>query len=248
MIQDTLTDSVHKEVDTVNFLGTRIESEFQQLQINDNTTESWIFVIIVGLLAILAFGLFFHKTKFSLLLKSSVVQRHSNQLVRESNPLSERISLILLLVYLFAFSLYIYYLIKYFTDITELISGMTLYAMILGFIFLSWFFKTLIIRITGNVFYTRKQAYLHIVSNFLLNISAGLIYLILIIPMVYSQPLIMMYTGLALIVSTFIFKVYKGFQIGLNFSKFSKFHLFLYLCTLEILPVVIMVKFCLTFL
>ena len=37
---------------------------------------------------------------------------------------------------------------------------------------------------------------------------------------------------------------YRGFQIGMNFTKFSKFHLFLYLCTLEILPVVVMVKFC----
>ncbi len=246
--QDTIADTIQSKIDTTNFLGTNVKSEFQQLQLIDHNIENWIFILIICLLAILSFGLFFHKKKFELVLQASIIQRHTNQLIRESNPLSERISLILLLIYLFSFSLFIYYGLLIFTNVEVILSGLLLYTVIFSVVFISWLLKTILIKISGILFNTQQQATQHIISNFLLNISTGLIYLIIDIPMIYSQPLIMIYVGVLLIIITFVLKVYRGFQIGLNFTKFSKFHLFLYLCTLEILPVIVIVKFCYIFL
>ena len=244
MLQDTIIDSIQAKIDTTNFLGNNIKSEFQKFQLIDHNIENWVFVIIICLLAILSFGLFFHRKKFGSVLRASVIQRHTNQLLRESNPLYERISLILLLVYLFSFSLFIYFGLMIYTDVEIVISGLLLFAIILSLVFLSWLLKSIIIKLTGLVFYSHHHANLHMISNFLINISAGLIYLVIIIPMIYSHPIIMLYLGVLLMIITFVLKVYRGFQIGMNFTKFSKFHLFLYLCTLEILPVVVMVKLC----
>jgi hypothetical protein len=50
------------------------------------------------------------------------------------------------------------------------------------------------------------------------------------------------YTGAGIFVSFLCIRLLRGAIIGFNSIRISKFYLFLYLCTLEILPFVIMVK------
>jgi len=61
------------------------------------------------------------------------------------------------------------------------------------------------------------------------------------------SPLVFIYSGFGLI-SVFLFtRLARGLIIGFNSMRVSKFYLFLYLCTLEFLPLLFAVKFLVKF-
>jgi hypothetical protein len=56
------------------------------------------------------------------------------------------------------------------------------------------------------------------------------------------SPEVFIYSGGSVFVLLLLIRVLRGVLIGFNSIRVSKFYLFLYLCTLEILPFVIMAK------
>jgi hypothetical protein len=53
---------------------------------------------------------------------------------------------------------------------------------------------------------------------------------------------ITLYIAICIVFLLFIYRFFRGLSIGTGNTKFSLFHLFLYLCTLEILPYMIVAK------
>ncbi len=77
----------------------------------------------------------------------------------------------------------------------------------------------------------------NITGTFLLPLSIGLAY-------VHDIPTnVILNTGIAFLGFAFLFKLYKGLTIASSYNSLHLFYLFLYICTLEILPVAIAVKF-----
>jgi hypothetical protein len=58
----------------------------------------------------------------------------------------------------------------------------------------------------------------------------------------HVNPVVFIYTGLFLIIGFLCMRLLRGIVIGMRSNRVSKFYLFLYLCTLEIVPFVILVK------
>jgi len=56
------------------------------------------------------------------------------------------------------------------------------------------------------------------------------------------SPSVFIYAGYAIIGGFLAVRLIRGLAIGFNSSRVSKFYLFLYLCTLEILPFIVLVK------
>ncbi len=228
--------------DTVNFLGNTITND-QIIVESENTQESWVFILILICFTILAFARFYHRTRFEMIIQASLLYRYTSQLIREGNVLRERISLYLSIIYLFSFTFFIYFGLSIITDIDTYFSSLYLYSCILLLVFLIWSFKSLAIRIVGNIFNSKLQASEHILSNFLINMTTGVILLILWLPLIYAGTNFFFYFGLLVLAFVFTLKLLNEFQIGMSHSKFSIFHLFLYLCTFEILPILLLVKF-----
>ena len=115
-------------------------------------------------------------------------------------------------------------------------------AMILIVFFL---IKTIIIRLLGHLFLIKSLAKLGVYFSFLFDRIMGVILFPIIVFMFFS-PInlshILLTFSLVMIVLFLLIKIFWIWKIGIRGFGLSKYYLFLYLCALEILPLLVFTK------
>lgn len=205
--------------------------------------NDWVFVLIILGFALLAFVQVFYKRRLKMIFQGVYARHYASQLLREGNIFNERISIFLFLIYLISFSIFLYEGFKIFSLHTGFIPDFIFYLELLAVIFVYWILKAVLIQVSGIIFTTRQRSFEYLLNLFMINLVIGLFFLCILLPMIYLNGKVFFFTGLGFLFIMFVFKLVKGLAIGFSYTKFSRFHLFLYLCTLEILPLVLLLKF-----
>lgn len=110
------------------------------------------------------------------------------------------------------------------------------------FIALVFVIKKLVEYLISVVFNTQKAFNAYLMDHlFLLGVSS-IIQLVLILFYTYSQESIFLWSAYAILFIFFIYRLVRSFIIGFQLTEFSKSYLFLYLCSLEILPIIWIIK------
>ena len=209
----------------------------------------WIFALLILCFIILAWVQVFYRKRFRQLILAVFSKRFMNQLVRDGNPFNERLSLALGMIYFIGTALLIF-------AMNDLLLGghipfhlneFSFYSIILLGLVLFWLVKILIINLLGIVFKTENTSKMYLLDELILNIITGLILIPILIFVIYLKSILFLYISLSFIILSFLFLFVRGFMIGLSLTKFSYIFLFVYLCSLEILPLIILVKFSLIF-
>ncbi len=170
--------------------------------------------------------------------------RYANQLAREEVSLGNRVIILLSALFVFTLTLFFYQTASYFGYLPTGNAFSTFFIIAIA-IFSIYVIKLLIIRISGFLFETQKEIKEYVVSIFLFCNAVALFMLPVVICLAFLKQVeasIFIYTGMVIIVVFFLTRLVRGVIIGLNSTRVSKFYLFLYLCTLEIVPLTIMVK------
>lgn len=112
-------------------------------------------------------------------------------------------------------------------------------ALIIGGLFLV---KMAAVRLAGLVFNTiemaRKQVRIYFNSNIALGVFLlPLLFILLVIPEIY-----VLYGILFIVSIVFLIRWIQVISLGISITHFNFFHLILYLCTLEIIPMVVLIK------
>jgi hypothetical protein len=107
-------------------------------------------------------------------------------------------------------------------------------AIIIGVFLLKQSLEFLISIIFNTLKSTKAYFWDHL---YLLGLSS-IIQLVLIILYTYSQLKFVLWIAIAILIIFFIFRLIRSFIIGYQLTSFSKSYLFLYLCSLEILPLI----------
>jgi Domain of unknown function (DUF4271) len=231
------------------FTGHLLRTDNVQPHVINKYTPDWILGLLILCFIILAWVQLFYRKRFRQLLQAPFSKRFMNQLVREGNPFNERLSLALGLIYFIGTALLIF-------AMNDLLLGghtplhlreFSFYLMIILVLVLFWLVKVLTIRLLGTVFKTENTTRMYLLNELILNIITGLILIPILILVIYLKSILFLYISLALIILSFLFLFARGFMIGLSLTKFSYIFLFVYLCSLEILPLIILVKFSLIF-
>ncbi len=118
------------------------------------------------------------------------------------------------------------------------------YLVIFGMVLLYYFGKKILYWIVGSMFETLPETheYLFNIDNF--NRSLGLILLPVVILVSFfpsRNPVFIVYSGITIIIILNLTLLLRGIFILLK-KQFSIFYLFLYLCTLEFLPLLLIYK------
>uniref|UniRef100_UPI003217A920 DUF4271 domain-containing protein n=1 Tax=uncultured Draconibacterium sp. TaxID=1573823 RepID=UPI003217A920 len=118
------------------------------------------------------------------------------------------------------------------------------FFIIMGIVLLYFFGKKLIYMMLGSLFQVGNETheYLFNVDNF--NRSLGLILLPIVILVSFAPvrtPVFIVFAGVAIVISFNLILLQRGIFILLK-KQFSIFYLFLYLCTLEFLPLLLIYK------
>ena len=222
-----------------HFEKQKVEPMLRQAHGND-----WLTILLLVCVAILAWIRFYYTRRLRQLFRAVYARHHVNQLVRDGNLSSERISFGLGLILVTGAGTLIFKLAG--GNLNVLIgikSSFLTFMVITSALSLFWILKLLAIKGIGNLFRTRQAADEYHLTNVLYNITAGLVAFPFIIAWHFSQLQVLLYVILAINLIAAAMRMLRNISIGLSVQSFSVVYLFLYLCTLEILPVLFVYKY-----
>jgi hypothetical protein len=207
--------------------------------------HDFITVALMLILVLLAWGRHFYiySRRLRQIFKAFYAPHHVNQLVRDGNLIRERITPGLGIVYVLATATLTFGLIsRYFSFPMSDIDGVWVFALLIGAISLMWISKNIFVSFTGSLFGVDHFASEFILTNVIFNIVTGLIIFPLVFSWFYTGEPTLLYMVAGLFVVIYSYRFLRLFFVGLKVQSFSVVYLFLYLCTLEILPVLVLAK------
>jgi len=210
--------------------------------IREKNNGDWVTLLLLLGFILLAISKFIFRKRFSDLFKSLWARNYSNQLMRDGNVFREQFGLTMFGLYIVSIPLFyslstIFLFPEYkFTLSILIVIQYTALSIIL------WSYRILFIKTTAFIFKTPKQSDEILTQLFIFNLLSGVAVLPFITLFYYSEMPIFLILGIAIWCFMQIYRFVRLFVVGFSYSIFSGLHLFLYLCTLEIVPIIILVK------
>jgi hypothetical protein len=204
----------------------------------------WILGFLMLCFMLLAWVQVYYRRRFRQILMAPYSKRFLSQLVRDGDLFSERISLVAGFIYFVTTSLFLYQLneLVLVKDAARLIQGFPLFTLISIFVVGFWILKIGLIRFLSFIFRTHQPSNEYILNILIFNILTGIFLLPLLVFAVYLKCVIFLWICMIIFTLFFIFRLIRGFLIGISITKFSSVFLFVYLCSLEMLPLVVLIK------
>jgi len=197
-------------------------------------------------LFLIAIGKMAYSKKVTQLLRAMISARAVEQLLREDLVSLRRLSFLFSLLFLIMLPLFIFLSMRFFQlnhwSVTNSFFTFSIYT--LG-IFIFYFLKILIYKFAGFIFEETKATSQYIFDYFLFNQAVGFILFPIIILWVFAPVVshkFLFFTGVVSFSVIGCYRVIRGGLIIIAQYNFSKVYLFLYLCTLEILPLTVLLK------
>ena len=229
-----------------------VPSVFRSHTLEPKTTEplehyseniDWISIHFILLLGLLAWTRINYRKRLYQIGKSFVAPRYLYQMAREGSVFRERVAIPLFVIYLVSFSMLLFLLLTHFSNFhLEGYVGFKLFSIILLVVLILWFIKNILVHFIGITFKNELILHEFMLTNFIFNLGSGLMLFPVIAVSVYisSREVLLVALGFWLLI--FVFKIARELFTGLSYTKFSLFNRFLYLCALEILPILIFIK------
>ncbi|MGV8880110.1 MAG: DUF4271 domain-containing protein [Sphingobacteriaceae bacterium] len=203
-----------------------------------------VLIIITGLLVYSAFiGRFLHKEILEIV-QSIYIKRIFIQISKEDSLFNSLSFLLLFSLFGFTFGLFLYQLTGYHNARYE-IGGYQLFFTLSIVVFLLFAFKILVLRTLGFVFAIQKlvQEYVSILYVSYFNLAFIFLMVVLLFSMLSARyiPLLLL-AATSLIGLIFVFQYLRSSLNVIASFRFRKVYLIIYLCALEICPILILIK------
>ncbi len=118
--------------------------------------------------------------------------------------------------------------------------------MVIGIITLvTYLTKIAVVKISGYLFQVQFATDFYAKTIFNFQLILGLVLLPIVIIAYFAvdfSPKVVVYLGAIFLTLMFLFRILRGLSIGANTPNVSLYYLFIYLCALEIIPILIIVK------
>jgi len=199
-----------------------------------------LLILIFLLFAIAKYGYF---RNIQQIFKAFFNNRLFNQLFRDGGLFSERVSLILFSSYLLSLSLFIFKISCFYFNVPDsFLLSLFLFVKILISILIFYILKMGVFNLSGFIFRSSKETSGYVLNIYVFGQITGVLMLPIIVLITYLCNEIIIYTGLILFSLIYLYRLFRGFSIAISNVKGSIYYLFLYLCTLEILPFFLLAK------
>lgn len=207
--------------------------------------ENWQIIILFSCLFLIAFVKGVNQNRFKNMAKSIVSKQAVIEILRGEKIFFNRTNLILNVVYLCVFSLYIQHFFyihqKNLTNSFELIYFFKI-VLFLAIYFMS---QLLFNAILNFIFDTKEIQMEYIFNTSLFNNFLGVLMVPLLFLIYFTTLQNSVFFNNFILVIVFIillFRTIRYIKIGAT-KNISNLHIFLYICTLEILPLIVIIKF-----
>ena len=203
-----------------------------------NNNETFFLVLSFDLFLIALLKAFYWKFTKQLLL-SVYAQRYANQYLKEDNVFTERVTFLVTIIMLLNISLFIAKALfgtnLIFLNFFKIFVAIAMFFMI----------KVIIIRLLGHVLLLKGLTKLGVYFSLLFDRVMGIILFPLVVVLFFSpiasNSFLLLFS--AIVIGVFLaIKIFWLWKIGIDGFGLSRYYLFMYLCTLEILPLVVLTK------
>jgi len=218
-----------------------------QIKTRTQFSTDWIFFIFLICLVSTTIFTYKNNKRIAQLFKAFLVPHFTNQLIREGNIMREFFVYPLLFIYFVTTSLLFSNVLHHFFHYEIALKQSMLISLA---IFSFFIFKIFLINILGWVFQTKKETFEYLTNYLIFSIVVGLFLFPFVFFLIYTTPSItvfLLYGVLIVFGLIFVYRTIRGFLIGLSSERYRLYYLFLYLCTVEILPLSISVKLLINF-
>lgn len=202
----------------------------------------WITILLLACLLVFAWIQSNYPKRFRQIFHAAAQPYYVNQLEREGDLLGERISIGLGFIYYATVSLFAYELFLEFSDIPFNLNNYSFTGIVfVGFVLFE-FLKSWVGKILGSIFNTGEPTRSYQLNTLIFNhVQATLIFPFVILALFWESHFFLI---ISIIISSVIivYRLYRGILTGLANKRYNLFYLFLYLCTLEILPFLLLFK------
>lgn len=214
-------------------------------QLHITQHDFWVAGILLLLYALFVWLYVSNRKKLNQVIRAFYINRSGGQLSRDDLAIGNRVAVFLSIFFIVTSTIFISHLLPFY-GFDFFSSNFTLLSIVTGILVaIAYGFKLLTIKIIGYIFKVQKEAAEYSMLVFLFCNTLGLFMLPIVIGLTFIDqvsPSVFINTGLALIAFFIGVRTVRGLFLGLNSSRISKFYLFVYLCTLEILPLIVLAK------
>jgi len=206
--------------------------------------NNWMTIILILILFLIGVLRVFYQKKFNLFVNAFISKRFSNQISREENGLTQSTSVLLTIIFFLSISFFLYLSGRYYHQFQNGKNEFEQFLMILIGCLGFYFFKLIANKLTGYIFKIYRETDEYIFNHFLVLQIIGILLTAWCILLNYSTFVnkeFIIYVGFGTLFISFCVRMVKSLGIA-NMSSYSPIYIFLYLCSLEILPLIIIVK------
>lgn len=204
--------------------------------------NNWAMVIICFLLLLFTLLIVPYRRKYTLIVKALFSQRNYSLLMREGRILEENIYPLQLMLGVLTFSFGLTIIVDHFQPmLVQKITYIGMFGLLTLMLFALFGLKFLIMRMYIKLFDRSRERY-HIDMNKFIFITISSLVLLPVLAVVQiTHSFLLLYAYIPVFVVFLFFYIYNLLKI--NPKSINLFQFFVYFCTLEILPYVILVKF-----
>jgi hypothetical protein len=218
--------------------------EFEQSGFLRNYRDPWIIAVVLGLLAFTGFLNVFLGNDIKNVLQSFYNSQAISQTDKEGGLINSWAFVGLFILFSLSLGLLLYQLTQYY-NISYRLSGFALFISFAAIISLLMAFKFIIIKFIGFIFQldTLVSEYITVLNLTYFTMAFVLLIVAICFSLLASRfiPLLLNFT-LAFTALIFLWQYLRNSMNIISDLRFHKFYLFVYLCALEICPVLIIIK------
>jgi len=240
----TLYHTANPLSDSLRFSGNFLQEQPAMLHpaVIEHTTGHLVFYFLFGLISVLAFIRFFYPTTLRTLFFLFAGSDSRQNMEKYSKP-GWAVPLFLTLNFMVGMTLFILILLIRFKNLPPAVFTQPKYwAVIAGGIILYYLALQSIHFLAGFVFQTPKLSELQVKNTALGFYVSGIVLTPLLLIYFYTGKIFFIDFMLVVMGLIFIIKWIQTIRAGLSARTFHPLHLFLYLCAVEIIPLLLLVK------
>jgi len=241
-------NTAHKDKTSVNKKILSSSKKITNINNNEIFPNEWSFTIIIVILLLFLMIRFYKQRSLKNLFMSIINYQVALKNYKENNSLSIKINFIITTIFIINISFFITLSCYKFNYFPFAAKGILLFIYILIIVFLFYLIKYIFYKVLAFIFNITNQVKEFYYNTFVFNKVFGIILIPLsvILPFIRLENVIFLHKAvivlvIIMLVWKMLYSIYVAFRL-----KLSILYLILYLCALEILPSLAIVKFLLS--
>ena len=227
------------------FTGLRLK-DIQQDKIHIQNREYWIPTIILFSLLVIVWARTSHNSRFSRIGKAFFNIREFYQVVREEYAMINSLSIAMVMLFVLTLSAFIYQVNSFYNVFPLSPNAFIFFVKIVIAVLLFFLAKLVLVNLLGIMFYGRSEQVSDFIYNiFLMNNVSGLALVPIVLFMAYFNVIprsTLILISSIILSSIYLYRILRTFSISTGEGNVSRLYFFMYLCTLEFLPFVVIFK------